>query len=55
MRRKSLRNTLKAKLSEQDFQALGIDPGLRAENLGVADFVRIANHAYTKHGAGSSG
>jgi len=48
MRRKTLRNTLKAKLTEQDFQTLGIDSGLRAENLGVADFVRIANHLHAK-------
>jgi len=44
MRRKTLRNTLKGKLTEQDFQALGIDSKLRAENLGVADFVRITNY-----------
>ncbi len=48
MRRKTLRNTLKAKLTEQDFQTLSIDSGLRAENLGVADFVRIANHLHAK-------
>jgi 16S rRNA (adenine1518-N6/adenine1519-N6)-dimethyltransferase len=27
-----------------DFEALGIDPGLRPENLSVEDFVRMANH-----------
>lgn len=44
MRRKTLRNTLHAYLGGTDFEQLAIDPGLRAENLGLADFVRIANH-----------
>lgn len=43
-RRKTLRNTLKGLLSDGDFASLGIDPQLRAENLGVADFVAIANY-----------
>ncbi len=43
-RRKTLRNTLKGHLAEGDFALLGIDPQLRAENLGVAEFTRIANH-----------
>ncbi|MDD5242201.1 MAG: 16S rRNA (adenine(1518)-N(6)/adenine(1519)-N(6))-dimethyltransferase RsmA [Sulfuricella sp.] len=43
-RRKVLRNTLKAYLDNAGFEALGIDPGLRAENLGVAEFVAIANY-----------
>ncbi len=45
-RRKTLRNALKTHLTDQDFATLGIDPILRAENLGVADYVRIANHLY---------
>ena len=43
-RRKTLRNTLKAYLDDAGFAALGIDPGLRAENLGVEKFVAIANY-----------
>jgi 16S rRNA (adenine1518-N6/adenine1519-N6)-dimethyltransferase len=43
-RRKTLRNTLKGILDDAGFAALGIDPQLRAENLGVAEFVAIANH-----------
>jgi 16S rRNA (adenine1518-N6/adenine1519-N6)-dimethyltransferase len=43
-RRKVLRNTLKAYLDNAGFEALGIDPGLRAENLSVAEFVAIANY-----------
>jgi 16S rRNA (adenine1518-N6/adenine1519-N6)-dimethyltransferase len=42
-RRKTLRNTLKGYLAEGDFSQLGIDAQLRAENLGVAEFTRIAN------------
>lgn len=42
-RRKTLRNTLKGLLDDAGFAALGIDPQLRAENLGVAEFVAIAN------------
>ena len=45
-RRKTLRNALKSHLTDQDFAVLGIDPILRAENLGVADYVRIANHLH---------
>ena len=43
-RRKTLRNTLKGLLDDAGFAALGIDPQLRAENLGVREFVAIANH-----------
>lgn len=43
-RRKTLRNTLKAYFADADFAALGIDPQLRAENLGVAEFARLAEH-----------
>jgi 16S rRNA (adenine1518-N6/adenine1519-N6)-dimethyltransferase len=42
-RRKTLRNTLRGYLREADFEMLGIDTQLRAENLGVAEFARIAN------------
>lgn len=40
-RRKTLRNTLRSYLSEEDLLQLGIDPQLRAENLGVAEFASI--------------
>jgi 16S rRNA (adenine1518-N6/adenine1519-N6)-dimethyltransferase len=40
-RRKTLRNTLKSHLVESDFESLGIDAQLRAENLGVAEFASI--------------
>ena len=41
-RRKTLANALKSQ--RLDWQALNIDPGARAENLRVQDFVVIANH-----------
>ena len=46
-RRKTLRNTLRNILALADFEALGIDPGARAETLSVGDFVRIANWVAT--------
>jgi 16S rRNA (adenine1518-N6/adenine1519-N6)-dimethyltransferase len=43
-RRKTLRNSLAGLLEADDYAALGIAPGLRAENLTVADFVSISNY-----------
>ncbi len=48
-RRKTLRNTLRGYLDEADFARLGIDPQLRAENLAVADFARVANDLDARH------
>lgn len=45
-RRKTLRNVLKAMISGEQMLSLGIDPGLRPENLSVADYVKLAD-AYT--------
>lgn len=42
-RRKTLRNTLRNYLKPEDYMALEIDPGLRAENLSVKQFVAIAS------------
>jgi len=42
-RRKTLRNTLRSYLSEEDFAKLGIDAQLRAENLSVAEFASVSN------------
>jgi 16S rRNA (adenine1518-N6/adenine1519-N6)-dimethyltransferase len=44
-RRKTLRNALRGYFSAADFERLGIDPGLRAQDLGVGDFVRLADAA----------
>ncbi|OIQ83271.1 ribosomal RNA small subunit methyltransferase A [mine drainage metagenome] len=42
-RRKMLRNTLRGLIDAAQLAQLGISPSARAEELGVADFVRIAN------------
>ncbi|MDO8294600.1 MAG: 16S rRNA (adenine(1518)-N(6)/adenine(1519)-N(6))-dimethyltransferase RsmA [Gallionella sp.] len=43
-RRKTLRNTLRSYLNEADFEMLGINAQLRAENLAVAEFAEVANY-----------
>jgi 16S rRNA (adenine1518-N6/adenine1519-N6)-dimethyltransferase len=42
-RRKMLRNTLREMISEDGLAALGIAPTARAEELSVADYVRLSN------------
>jgi 16S rRNA (adenine1518-N6/adenine1519-N6)-dimethyltransferase len=42
-RRKTLRNSLRPMLDEQEIMAAGIDPGMRAENLGIAEFAVLSN------------
>ena len=44
-RRKTLRNTLRGVLDDTDFAALGIDPQVRAEQLDLAQFARLADRA----------
>ena len=44
-RRKTLRNALKRYLSADDFSRLGIDAGQRPQDLGVAEFVHLADVA----------
>lgn len=44
-RRKTLRNALDGVLSVDELKAAGIDPGLRAEQLSVADFLRLSGSA----------
>ena len=43
-RRKALRNSLRDYLSEKEFAALTIAPMARAQDLGVAQYVAIANY-----------
>ncbi|MCR4304086.1 MAG: 16S rRNA (adenine(1518)-N(6)/adenine(1519)-N(6))-dimethyltransferase RsmA [Gallionella sp.] len=43
-RRKTLRNTLRSYLKEEDFVHLGMDAQRRAENLSVAEFAKVANY-----------
>jgi 16S rRNA (adenine1518-N6/adenine1519-N6)-dimethyltransferase len=42
-RRKMLRNTLREYIGEAELAALGITPTARAEDIAVADYVRLAN------------
>ncbi len=42
-RRKTLRNTLKGRVSDGQFAAAGIDPGARAEEIDVQRYVALAN------------
>lgn len=43
-RRKTLRNTLRGHLNDEDFTQLDIDAQLRAENLSVAEFAKVSNY-----------
>jgi 16S rRNA (adenine1518-N6/adenine1519-N6)-dimethyltransferase len=49
-RRKTLRNALAGMATEAELLELGLDPGLRPENLTVKDYVRIANLAAERVG-----
>ena len=49
-RRKTLRNTLRSFLQEEDFARLGIDAQLRAENLAVAEFAQVGNYLHGRMG-----
>ncbi len=51
-RRKTLRNTLRSYLGEGEFEKLGIDARLRAENLSVAEFARVANYLNARQADG---
>ncbi len=48
MRRKTLRNSLKPLLNEEEIRSCGVDPGARAETLGVSEFERLALAAEKK-------
>lgn len=41
-RRKTISNSLKSMLDRETIATCGIDPGLRAENLGIADFAKLS-------------
>jgi len=46
MRRKTLRNNLKKVISSEQLEILGIDPSLRPERLGLAEFVAISDYVF---------
>jgi 16S rRNA (adenine1518-N6/adenine1519-N6)-dimethyltransferase len=47
-RRKTLRNNLKGVISVEALEALGIDPGARAETLELTDFIAMANSEHAR-------
>ena len=47
-KRKTLRNNLKKIMDEQDITALDIDSSVRAENLTMQEFIKLANK-YSQH------
>jgi 16S rRNA (adenine1518-N6/adenine1519-N6)-dimethyltransferase len=49
-RRKTLRNSLRKVADARDFEALGIDAGLRPEQLTIAEYVSLSNHLHNKSG-----
>jgi len=47
-RRKTLRNSLKTVAGPADFEAVGIDAGLRPEQVSIADYIALGNHLKRK-------
>ncbi len=47
-RRKTLRNSLKKVAEAADFKAVGIDDGLRPEQVTIAEYVSLGNHLHEK-------
>ncbi|MET0027263.1 MAG: 16S rRNA (adenine(1518)-N(6)/adenine(1519)-N(6))-dimethyltransferase RsmA [Candidatus Thiodiazotropha sp.] len=45
-RRKTLRNSLRNMLPAEQIEATGLDPGIRPEQLSVAQFCQLANRCY---------
>lgn len=43
-RRKTIRNSLKDHVAIADLEAVGIDPGLRPEQISIAKYVELSNH-----------
>jgi 16S rRNA (adenine1518-N6/adenine1519-N6)-dimethyltransferase len=48
-RRKTLRNSLKEFVTDEDWKQVAIDPQLRPEQLNVADYVSLSNHVYLRN------
>jgi 16S rRNA (adenine1518-N6/adenine1519-N6)-dimethyltransferase len=53
-RRKTLRNALKALLSQEEIRAAGIDPGARAETVPAAGFASLATQLARKGSPGDA-
>ena len=46
-RRKTIRNSLRDHVDVTDLEAVGIDPGLRPEQISIAKFIELSNHMTT--------
>jgi 16S rRNA (adenine1518-N6/adenine1519-N6)-dimethyltransferase len=46
-RRKTIRNSLKDHVDVTDLETVGIDPGLRPEQISIAKFIELSNHMAT--------
>jgi 16S rRNA (adenine1518-N6/adenine1519-N6)-dimethyltransferase len=46
-RRKTIRNSLKDIVDTTDLEAVGIDPGLRPEQISIEKYVQLSNHMAT--------
>ena len=49
-RRKTLRNALRSEADAADFDAAGIDPGLRPEQISIDRYIALSNHLIRKSG-----
>ena len=47
-RRKTLRNALKSAASTEDLEVVGIDPGLRPEQVSIEQYVALSNYLHDK-------
>jgi 16S rRNA (adenine1518-N6/adenine1519-N6)-dimethyltransferase len=47
-RRKTLRNALKSEANTDDLEAVGIDPGLRPEQVSIEQYVALSNYLHNK-------
>lgn len=52
-RRKTLRKALARLFSDEDWERLGVSPGLRPQNLTLADYVMLANDLHQQEQSGS--
>lgn len=48
-RRKTLRNSLKELVNDEDWKDSTIDPRLRPEQLNVEEYVKLSNHVYLRN------
>jgi 16S rRNA (adenine1518-N6/adenine1519-N6)-dimethyltransferase len=47
-RRKTLRNALRNEADSADLEAVGIDPGLRPEQVSIDQYIALSNYLHHK-------